>query len=110
MTARLPRHNLPGHEPTLITALTDAVAQVYGEWARDLEREPARWQAPPESQRIHPARVPECHAIKSRMDRARAPPKAAAAPPDAFRFGEGYGGLGLAVLSLPFELCGGRLA
>jgi phenylpyruvate tautomerase PptA (4-oxalocrotonate tautomerase family) len=36
LTARVPEARLAGHEPALITALTDAVVQVYGEWARDL--------------------------------------------------------------------------
>jgi phenylpyruvate tautomerase PptA (4-oxalocrotonate tautomerase family) len=36
LTARLPEARLSGHEPALIAALTDAVVQVYGEWARDL--------------------------------------------------------------------------
>jgi phenylpyruvate tautomerase PptA (4-oxalocrotonate tautomerase family) len=36
LTARVPEARLVGHEPALITALTDAVVQVYGEWARDL--------------------------------------------------------------------------
>jgi phenylpyruvate tautomerase PptA (4-oxalocrotonate tautomerase family) len=36
VTARLPEALLAGHEPELITALTTAVVQVYGEWARDL--------------------------------------------------------------------------
>jgi phenylpyruvate tautomerase PptA (4-oxalocrotonate tautomerase family) len=36
LTARLPEARLAGHEPELITALTEAVVQVYGEWARDL--------------------------------------------------------------------------
>jgi phenylpyruvate tautomerase PptA (4-oxalocrotonate tautomerase family) len=36
LTARLPEAQLVGHEPALITALTDAVVQVYGEWAREL--------------------------------------------------------------------------
>jgi phenylpyruvate tautomerase PptA (4-oxalocrotonate tautomerase family) len=36
LTARVPEAQLVGHEPALITALTDAVVQVYGEWARDL--------------------------------------------------------------------------
>jgi phenylpyruvate tautomerase PptA (4-oxalocrotonate tautomerase family) len=36
LTARVPEALLAGHEPALITALTDAVVQVYGEWARDL--------------------------------------------------------------------------
>ena len=36
LTARVPEAQLAGHESALITALTDAVVQVYGEWARDL--------------------------------------------------------------------------
>ena len=36
LTARVPEAQLAGHEPALITALTDAVVQVYGERARDL--------------------------------------------------------------------------
>jgi phenylpyruvate tautomerase PptA (4-oxalocrotonate tautomerase family) len=36
LTARLPEARLAGQEPALITALTNAVVQVYGEWARDL--------------------------------------------------------------------------
>jgi phenylpyruvate tautomerase PptA (4-oxalocrotonate tautomerase family) len=36
VTARVPEARLAGREPALITALTDAVVQVYGEWARDL--------------------------------------------------------------------------
>jgi phenylpyruvate tautomerase PptA (4-oxalocrotonate tautomerase family) len=36
LTARVPETRLAGHEPALITALTDAVVEVYGEWARDL--------------------------------------------------------------------------
>ena len=36
LTARVPEARLAGHEPALMTALTDAVVQVYGEWARDL--------------------------------------------------------------------------
>ena len=36
LTARVPEARLAGHEPALIAALTDAVVQVYGEWARDL--------------------------------------------------------------------------
>jgi phenylpyruvate tautomerase PptA (4-oxalocrotonate tautomerase family) len=36
LTARVPEAQLAGHKPALITALTDAVVQVYGEWARDL--------------------------------------------------------------------------
>lgn len=36
LTARVPEAQLAGREPALITALTGAVVQVYGEWARDL--------------------------------------------------------------------------
>lgn len=36
VTARVPEARLAGREPALITALTDAVIRVYGEWARDL--------------------------------------------------------------------------
>jgi len=36
LTARVPEARLAGHERALITALTNAVVQVYGEWARDL--------------------------------------------------------------------------
>jgi phenylpyruvate tautomerase PptA (4-oxalocrotonate tautomerase family) len=36
LTARVPESRLAGHEPALIAALTDAVVEVYGEWARDL--------------------------------------------------------------------------
>jgi phenylpyruvate tautomerase PptA (4-oxalocrotonate tautomerase family) len=36
LTARLPEALLAGHEPDLIIALTAAVVQVYGEWAREL--------------------------------------------------------------------------
>src|SRR5512146_2217832 len=36
LTARVPETLLADHEPALITALTDAVVEVYGEWARDL--------------------------------------------------------------------------
>ncbi len=36
LTARVPEAQLAGREPALIVALTDAVVQVYGEWARDL--------------------------------------------------------------------------
>src|SRR5215469_13564709 len=35
VTARVPEARLAGREPALIAALTDAVVQVYGEWARD---------------------------------------------------------------------------
>jgi phenylpyruvate tautomerase PptA (4-oxalocrotonate tautomerase family) len=36
LTVRAPEAQLAGREPALITALTDAVVEVYGEWARDL--------------------------------------------------------------------------
>ena len=36
LTARVPEAQLAGREPALITALTDAVVHVYGEWARGL--------------------------------------------------------------------------
>src|SRR3984957_6758148 len=36
LTVRVPETRLAGHEQELITALTEAVAGVYGEWARDL--------------------------------------------------------------------------
>ena len=36
LTARIPEAQLTGREPALIAALTDAVAEVYGEWARDV--------------------------------------------------------------------------
>jgi phenylpyruvate tautomerase PptA (4-oxalocrotonate tautomerase family) len=36
LTVRAPEAQLAGREPALITALTDAVIEVYGEWARDL--------------------------------------------------------------------------
>ena len=36
LTARVPETQLAGHEGALITALTSAVVEVYGEWARDL--------------------------------------------------------------------------
>ena len=36
LTARVPEAQLAGREAALITALTDAVVEVYGEWARDL--------------------------------------------------------------------------
>jgi phenylpyruvate tautomerase PptA (4-oxalocrotonate tautomerase family) len=36
LTARVPEDRLAGNEPALITALTDAVIEVYGEWARDI--------------------------------------------------------------------------
>ena len=34
LTARVPEAQLAGNEPALIAALTDAVVEVYGEWAR----------------------------------------------------------------------------
>src|ERR1700733_3554886 len=36
LTARVPEAQLAGREQALIGALTDAVAAVYGEWARDM--------------------------------------------------------------------------
>ncbi|WP_129838517.1 hypothetical protein [Streptomyces sp. RFCAC02] len=36
MTVHAPENRLSGKEPALITALTDAIADVYGAWARDL--------------------------------------------------------------------------
>jgi phenylpyruvate tautomerase PptA (4-oxalocrotonate tautomerase family) len=36
LTVRMPESRLSGRESALITALTDAVAVVYGEWARDI--------------------------------------------------------------------------
>ncbi len=36
LTARVPEDRLAGNEPALIAALSDAVIQVYGEWARDI--------------------------------------------------------------------------
>jgi phenylpyruvate tautomerase PptA (4-oxalocrotonate tautomerase family) len=36
LTVRAPEAQLAGREPALITTLTDAVVEVYGEWARDL--------------------------------------------------------------------------
>jgi phenylpyruvate tautomerase PptA (4-oxalocrotonate tautomerase family) len=36
LTARVPEAHLAGREPALIAALTDAVVEVYGEWARGL--------------------------------------------------------------------------
>lgn len=35
LTARVPEAQLAGKEPALIAALTDAVVEVYGGWARD---------------------------------------------------------------------------
>jgi phenylpyruvate tautomerase PptA (4-oxalocrotonate tautomerase family) len=36
LTARVPEAQLAGCEQALITALTDAVVEVYGEWAHDI--------------------------------------------------------------------------
>jgi phenylpyruvate tautomerase PptA (4-oxalocrotonate tautomerase family) len=36
LTARVPEARLAGREQALITALTNAVAEVYGQWARDI--------------------------------------------------------------------------
>ena len=36
LTAHVPENRLAGAEPRLITALTEAIVGVYGEWARDL--------------------------------------------------------------------------
>lgn len=36
LTARVPEAQLAGREPALISALTDAVVEVYGSWARDI--------------------------------------------------------------------------
>jgi phenylpyruvate tautomerase PptA (4-oxalocrotonate tautomerase family) len=36
LTARVPEAQLAGREQALIIALTDAVAEVYGPWARDI--------------------------------------------------------------------------
>lgn len=36
LTVHLPENRLAGNEPMLVSALTDAVVDVYGEWARDL--------------------------------------------------------------------------
>ncbi|MFF0591397.1 4-oxalocrotonate tautomerase family protein [Streptomyces sp. NPDC003781] len=36
LTVHLPENRLTGNEPALIAALTDAVVDVYGDWARDL--------------------------------------------------------------------------
>lgn len=36
LTARVPEAQLAGREQALITALTDAIAEVYGPWARDI--------------------------------------------------------------------------
>ncbi|PZT70786.1 hypothetical protein DN402_05320 [Streptomyces sp. SW4] len=36
LTVHLPENRLTGKESMLVTALTDAIVSVYGEWARDL--------------------------------------------------------------------------
>ncbi|MFE0547668.1 4-oxalocrotonate tautomerase family protein [Streptomyces sp. NPDC058891] len=36
LTVHLPENRLTGNEPLLVAALTDAIVDVYGEWARDL--------------------------------------------------------------------------
>jgi phenylpyruvate tautomerase PptA (4-oxalocrotonate tautomerase family) len=36
LTVRVPEAQLTGREQALITALTDAVTEVYGQWARDI--------------------------------------------------------------------------
>lgn len=36
LTARVPEARLAGNEPALIAALTDALVEVYGEWAREI--------------------------------------------------------------------------
>ncbi|CAL9669382.1 hypothetical protein SUDANB178_07354 [Streptomyces sp. enrichment culture] len=36
LTVHLPENRLAGKEPVLVAALTDAIVDVYGEWARDL--------------------------------------------------------------------------
>jgi phenylpyruvate tautomerase PptA (4-oxalocrotonate tautomerase family) len=36
LTARVLEPQLAGHEQELITALTEAVVEVYGDWARDI--------------------------------------------------------------------------
>ncbi|WP_433328261.1 tautomerase family protein [Spirillospora sp. CA-294931] len=36
LTAHLPENRLDGNEPELIAAMTEAIVEVYGEWARDL--------------------------------------------------------------------------
>ncbi|WP_026405077.1 tautomerase family protein [Actinomadura rifamycini] len=36
LTVHLPENRLAGKEPELVTALTDAIVGVYGDWARDL--------------------------------------------------------------------------
>ncbi|MFD8811887.1 4-oxalocrotonate tautomerase family protein [Streptomyces sp. NPDC059627] len=36
LTVHLPESRLTGKEPALVAALTDAIVDVYGEWAREL--------------------------------------------------------------------------
>src|SRR3954468_11004012 len=36
LTVHLPENRLTGKEPELVTALTEAIVDVYGEWAREL--------------------------------------------------------------------------
>ncbi|WP_399895080.1 4-oxalocrotonate tautomerase family protein [Streptomyces sp. BBFR51] len=36
LTVHLPESRLTGKEPLLVAALTDAIVDVYGDWARDL--------------------------------------------------------------------------
>ncbi|GAA0411304.1 hypothetical protein GCM10009530_74770 [Microbispora corallina] len=36
LTVHLPENRLAGNEPDLVTALTEAIVDVYGEWARGL--------------------------------------------------------------------------
>lgn len=36
LTVHLPENRLTGNEPLLVAALTGAIVDVYGEWARDL--------------------------------------------------------------------------
>ncbi|OLT32019.1 hypothetical protein BJF79_36425 [Actinomadura sp. CNU-125] len=36
LTVHLPENRLTGSEPELVAALTEAIAGVYGEWAREL--------------------------------------------------------------------------
>lgn len=36
LTVHIPDNRLTGNEPALIAALTEAIVDVYGEWARDI--------------------------------------------------------------------------
>ncbi|MCX5328387.1 MULTISPECIES: tautomerase family protein [unclassified Streptomyces] len=36
LTVHLPENRLTGREPVLVAALTDAIVDVYGDWARNL--------------------------------------------------------------------------